>query len=458
MTGRRRRVSAMVARLVGAAALAVPVALGLGAPAGAVSPTKTGWWNELMAGPLTAPSTASKSQLQVGNGLQGPTAFSALMYQLPSKVNGTSIDKRTPALLTLTVAPGSAVGTASVEACLVPNPGWKAGGAQPASAAPKFYCSQGAVLGVPSADGSTESWSLGPALQSSPGIYDVALAPAPMSHPFAVAYDQPTANSLQPVSAPAAHPKSGSSPSSVPSGSGKGTAPSSGSSNVGPGSGPSNAGSGSSNAGSGSGSGSGSSATPSGGATSGGLSLPAPSSINLPSSGSGAGSGAAPGGFAPGSSGLSSSALPPAVNLPASPAGGVTAPGSSSPSSPSSGSSSGQSGPSATSPSTGRAVALAASPAGHSYGGLSRNASRTAAVILLLGIALALVLAATRSTRGPRLLGSMGTASRSAAVKEGEGLGADGGPGGGPGQAPPAARMGGLGRFARPRVGRPPRV
>jgi hypothetical protein len=85
-------------------------------------------------------------------------------------------------------------------------------------------------------------------------------------------------------------------------------------------------------------------------------------------------------------------------------------------------------------------LALAAPAANHrGSGGAGTDARRYFAVSILLATGAALFLFGGRPARGPRLLGSL--ASRAGPVGR---------------EAP--ARIGGIGRFARPRTGPPPRL
>ncbi|MGH9115506.1 MAG: hypothetical protein ACRDWW_06695, partial [Acidimicrobiales bacterium] len=188
--------------------------------ASAAAPTKTAWYNEADVAPApvppapTVPSSppptipsapappppapppstgppspvATGSQLEVGQGPQDPAAFAALSYTVDPATTG--------ATLTLQIAPDSASGTPTVDACTITDASWNAGGDQPAAAAPAYDCST-PIVGVASPDGSSETWTLG-APQS--GLYDLALVPAAGSTPFTVVYQPPDANALTPQS------------------------------------------------------------------------------------------------------------------------------------------------------------------------------------------------------------------------------------------------------------------
>lgn len=184
----------------------------------------TAWWAQVGAvglasgllpgvlppGGLLGPSSGELPVVNAANG-SGPSAYSALHYVVPRSVAGQAVDPATSGVIvTLAVAPGSGSVLTDVVACPTASP-WSPGDGQPWAARPAYRC--GGRLSSPgqvSPDGSAESWSLSPAQQTGPGVYDFALVPTSQL-PFEVIYGPPTAAS---VTVLAGAPGSGSATSS----------------------------------------------------------------------------------------------------------------------------------------------------------------------------------------------------------------------------------------------------
>jgi hypothetical protein len=143
--------------------------------------------------------------------VNGPLSFAAVRFQLPADVDPQSAT----VVLSLDVAQTGNVGTPAVTACATTS-AWTPGGDQAASSAPSYSCGGGREsVGVVSASGATETWSLGPTFLApgSQATYDVALVPDPgAGTPFSVDYSQPTPSSVA-ITGP---PAQGSSPSPAP--------------------------------------------------------------------------------------------------------------------------------------------------------------------------------------------------------------------------------------------------
>lgn len=157
--------------------LAVPAALTCAAvlvPAtGALAeePQRTGWWNRVSAGPLAAPApTAQPDDLRVASGVDGPSAFSAVLYPTAGSTSAT-----------LDLKVRDAVGTPEVVACPTVTTDWPEGANQPYDTAPEYSCDTGSAFGSLSADGSTMSFLLDSSLQTEPGVWSLALVPQPGS-------------------------------------------------------------------------------------------------------------------------------------------------------------------------------------------------------------------------------------------------------------------------------------
>lgn len=184
--------------------VAVPVTLAcvaVLAPATAAlaeEPERTGWWNRLSAGPLTAPApTTQPGDLRVASGGDEPSAYSALLYTTAGSTSAT---------LDLKVRAGSTVGTPEVVACPTVTTEWPEGENQPYDTAPEYDCAVGSAFGSLSADGSTLSFLLDSSLQVSPGVWSLALVPQPGSTTglFAVDVEKPDAAAF--VAAPPEQP------------------------------------------------------------------------------------------------------------------------------------------------------------------------------------------------------------------------------------------------------------
>lgn len=366
------------------AAFAAVLLLAAAPAVAATSAVQSGWWNEASAGPLAAPSTTPGNELQVSNGLQGPLAFAAVRFSVPSGTSSSS-----DLSLTLDVPSGSTstIGTPAVSAC--PTTGsWKAGGDQPSSSAPGYDCTAGNEANG-SVSGTSERWVF-PAAWASGSTVSVALVPTPgtQNDPFSQQFDDPTSASvsvLQPStnSFPApASPATGyaASPAGAP-------APSPSAS----------------------------------GGTSGGYTAPPGSATGSSAAG------ATP--FGPGTAAAGTAALP----SPSLSGIGATGSGSSPTPTPSSGS--------ASSPRSSAAPAVQQPSAASAAKTGGNRAARIMAVSVLVVTGLALFALAGRPARAPRRLGAFGHAAPATA-------GAAGG----------EAVVGGVGRFARPRIGPPKRI
>jgi hypothetical protein len=357
------------ATVLGAAGGAGAAWLTSAAPAGAVTPIRTAWWNEAPLGLVLAPSGVGAGQLAVGQTTGSPAAVSALDYALPAD---TPDPAASGATLTLDLDPSSSFGTAAVVACPIPpaDAGWKAGGDQ-TGPPPVTGCAAGqAVTGQANPAGTSLTFALTAAQQDGthPGRFDLALVPDPSaSAPFEAVFNQPTASDFTAAApAPAA---SSSPPSTIGSAPAPTTAPA-----PGPAPGP----------------------TPS----------PAPSSSPAPA-----------GGFAP-SAGGSFSSFPSQAAPVSGPVASAPLPGSAP--------TSASSGPAATAASgqPGGVVATAnpAATVGPSW--LSGRRQRLLGVWLLVDAGLVLLLFGAGRERAPRLLGSVGAGR--AEPEEGSGDGAEG--------------------------------
>ena len=173
------------------AALLLTGAVAAGATLASTGPqassVESGWWNTAAVGPLAVPSATPSGQLQVSNGFNGPLAFSAVRFTIPSSIVP-------PSQLTLQLATtGTTIGTPAVSACPTTSK-WKSGDDQPASAAPGYDC-RTEHQAAASAHGS-ESWTI-PAGWAVHGVVSIALVPtAGTTSPFSVSYTAPTVASI----------------------------------------------------------------------------------------------------------------------------------------------------------------------------------------------------------------------------------------------------------------------
>ena len=214
-----------------AAALAASGALsGLGAGAAwAEAPVQAGWWTQANPGsiegtptPPTPPDVPAGGLLVEGgtssvsgSSDSGPTAFGALVYQVPSGQSTFT--------LTLAVAPGSATTpSVAVELCGLSALGINAEEGGPMTDAPSFSCSTN-VTAQPSSSGDSyrfdvsklvSAGSLAVAvLPTSPTDRVVLSKPGPTSLPFQVASSGPSSSGSDSGTAGGSAPTSGDSSS-----------------------------------------------------------------------------------------------------------------------------------------------------------------------------------------------------------------------------------------------------
>jgi hypothetical protein len=163
------------------------------ANAAAAGPAAQGWWSEA---PALAVNPLADGNLHVGNDPTGPNAIAAVRYAVPGSVDGKPVDAATVAgVLTLSAVAGSTLGTPALVACPVRG-AWESAMAGEWSKRPTFSCTASAA-GTPTSDGTAVRFSLTPALQARPGVYDLAIVPAPAStSPFAVAFEKAAPGSL----------------------------------------------------------------------------------------------------------------------------------------------------------------------------------------------------------------------------------------------------------------------
>ncbi|MDA8183177.1 MAG: hypothetical protein M0035_01915 [Actinomycetota bacterium] len=235
------------------AAAALLLAAGPVSAASSSGPS-SGWWNESPL-PISASPTTPAGDLQVTYSGTSTLAFAAVRYSVPLTSGGQQIDPSSiTAALTLSFPSTGVVGTPAIDACPTTS-SWSAGGDQPSSKAPTYSCSNGlASSGVYDSGSSTMVWSLGAAQESAstPGVFSVALVPAPgTTSPFSAEISAPSASDFQVLSESSVSQSGGGGSSGTTSGGTSGTSTNTGT-NLG-GSGYSGSGS---SAGSGSGSGS----------------------------------------------------------------------------------------------------------------------------------------------------------------------------------------------------------
>ena len=162
------------------------------AVATATGPAAQGWWSEVQSSPPLAVNALADDNLHVGNDPTGPNAIAAVRYAVPGSIDGKSVDVSTVAgVLTLSPAAGSTLGTPALVACP-----WEPAMAGQWSKRPTFSCATSAA-GTPTADDTAVRFSLTPAVQARPGVYDLAIVPAPgNASPFAIAFQRAGAGSL----------------------------------------------------------------------------------------------------------------------------------------------------------------------------------------------------------------------------------------------------------------------
>jgi hypothetical protein len=172
-----------------AGALTAALVLVPGAAALAEEPERTGWWSKLSAGGAALPQpTTGEGELRISNGVDGPVAFSAVLY--PGL--GASA-----ALLTLQVKPDQTLGTPDLLACVTQDAQWPEGGNQPYDAAPDYDCDAGSAFGELSPDGTTLTFLLDATQQDLSGAWSLALVPTPgSSTPFSLDLEKPAADAF----------------------------------------------------------------------------------------------------------------------------------------------------------------------------------------------------------------------------------------------------------------------
>src|SRR4051812_13570230 len=143
-----------------------------GGPAQAVSGTASGYWS---AGPVS-PGVPPKS-MWVAADPTGPVAIAAIRLTLdageaPPVIVSLQVDRMVPA------------NGASIFACPTTAP-WEPAEGGPLTAAPKYDCDEGRVVGTPSSDGTRLVFDATP-LATAHGL-DVALVPTPASNPVPAA-------------------------------------------------------------------------------------------------------------------------------------------------------------------------------------------------------------------------------------------------------------------------------
>lgn len=183
------------------AAFLVLPALGIfGGRALADAPTQQGWWWQGNPGAIPEagvnpsrppPDVPAKGLLieggtgsAIGAGDGGPTAFAALLYQLPQGDSAST--------LTLSVASGSATTpSVTLELCPLDNPGLNAEQGGPLADAPTYNCSTN-VTAQASSSGSSFAFNL----SRLPSTGDLAVAILPTSPTDRVVFAQPASTSL----------------------------------------------------------------------------------------------------------------------------------------------------------------------------------------------------------------------------------------------------------------------
>lgn len=146
--------------------------LGVAAPAQAAASVAQGWWTLANPGGLPlevpAPPDVPSDGLLVQGGPSGPDAMAAVEYQIS--------DGERPDVLTLTVAPGSAMTpSSSLLVCPLKDAGFTPVQGGPAGEAPAYDCTK-QVVATAAADGLTFSAKVAPLGVT--GTLAVALVPA----------------------------------------------------------------------------------------------------------------------------------------------------------------------------------------------------------------------------------------------------------------------------------------
>ena len=193
------------------AALACGAVLLPATAAAAVEPDRTGWWNRLSAGGLVVPQpTAQPGDLRVAAGPDGPSAYAAVLYTAPDATAAT-----------LDLAVRSAFGSPQIVACPTVTSDFEEGGNQPFAKAPEFDCDRSTTFGSPSEDGKTVSFALDDTSQLEPGVWSLAIVPAPDSSSgvFSVDFEKPSPEAFVVTSTAAEQPAAPSAPGTTSGGS-----------------------------------------------------------------------------------------------------------------------------------------------------------------------------------------------------------------------------------------------
>ncbi|HEX9529663.1 MAG TPA: hypothetical protein VF954_00900, partial [Acidimicrobiales bacterium] len=175
--------------------------LGAGAARADGAPDKTGWWSEVQQAPVAIPlSTATGSNLVVGNDPTGADNVAAVQYTVPSGTSRASAGGH----LSLTIAPNTSVGTVQLAACPIAGD-WQPVEGGPWTAKPNWSCAASAP-GTVSSDGTTVSFALTAAVQSSAGVFSLAIVPATGAGAFQVQLSNPDASSFTATGGPTEEP------------------------------------------------------------------------------------------------------------------------------------------------------------------------------------------------------------------------------------------------------------
>jgi hypothetical protein len=186
----RRRALAVLSALIGLAVLA--------APASAKPPGQTGWWfqpkdgaaADLVPAPPDAPADGLYLFEAVPFEVQGSNPFAVAAVRFTGASGA-------PATLTLHATSGSLFTATDVRACRATSQ-WRATNGPGAWAdRPGYDCAIAMAFGQASSDGSSMTWPLGGAFESTPGsgVYDVVLVPWGQV-PFRVGVLKPAADAV----------------------------------------------------------------------------------------------------------------------------------------------------------------------------------------------------------------------------------------------------------------------
>lgn len=200
---RRRRALRLLAACAASAMFSGWLLVG---PAGALAPDRQGWWtsansSELPTSPPAPPDVPANGLLvEGGPSTSSPTAYAALVYQLPEGATASS--------LTLSIAPSSATTpNSTLELCplehpFISNP--EQGG--PSSEAPAYNCTHNVTA---SANAAGSAYKFDASSLMSNGTLAVAILPTKTTD--RVVFSHPDSNSLAvqvPASQPTAFPQS----------------------------------------------------------------------------------------------------------------------------------------------------------------------------------------------------------------------------------------------------------